>query len=101
MVGAYKWLDRFDEHRLERLKDRSRSGRGLLHLYQKKSVKDNTGGEISENPSAGWQVKQVMDIIYKKTGTRYHEVHIYRLLHKWWGFSPKVPQRRFVNTASK
>ena len=34
--GAYKWLDRFDEHRLERLKDRSRSGRGLLHLYQKK-----------------------------------------------------------------
>ena len=56
--------------------------------------------EISENPS-GWQAKQVMDIIYKKTGIRYHEVHIYRLLHKWGGFSPKVPQRRFVNTASK
>jgi Winged helix-turn helix len=30
----------------------------------------------------------------------HHEVHIYRLLHKW-GFKPKVPQRRFVNTASK
>ncbi|MGB6595371.1 MAG: winged helix-turn-helix domain-containing protein [Candidatus Nitrosopolaris sp.] len=30
---------------------------------------------------------------------RYHEVHIYRLLHKW-GFSPKVPRKRFVNTAS-
>ena len=55
--------------------------------------------EISENPS-GWQVKQVMDIIHKKTGVRYHEVHIYRLLHKW-GFSPKVPQKRFVNTTSK
>ena len=41
-----------------------------------------------------------MDIIYKKTGVRYHEVHIYRLLHKW-GFSPKVPQKRFVNTASE
>ena len=41
-----------------------------------------------------------MDIIYKKTGVRYHEVHIYRLLHKW-GFSPKIPQRRFVNTSSK
>ena len=56
--------------------------------------------EISENPSGWHQAKQVMDIIYKKTGIRYHEVHIYRLLHKW-GFSPKVPQRRFVNTASK
>ncbi|MGA8083646.1 MAG: winged helix-turn-helix domain-containing protein, partial [Candidatus Nitrosopolaris sp.] len=32
-------------------------------------------------------------------GVRYHEVHIYRLLHKW-GFSPKVPRKRFVNTAS-
>ena len=37
--------------------------------------------------------------IYKKTGVRYHEVHIYRLLHKW-GFKSKVPQKRFVNTAS-
>ena len=41
-----------------------------------------------------------MDIIYKKTGIRYHEVHIYRLFHKWV-FSAKVPQKRFVNTASK
>ena len=28
------------------------------------------------------QAKQVMDIIYKKTGVKYHEVYIYRLLHK-------------------
>ncbi|HEY6535590.1 MAG TPA: winged helix-turn-helix domain-containing protein [Candidatus Nitrosocosmicus sp.] len=41
-----------------------------------------------------------MDIIYKKTSVRYHEVHIYRLFHKW-GFSPKIPWTRFVNTASK
>ena len=40
-----------------------------------------------------------MDLIYKKTGVRYHEVHIYRLLHKW-GFKPNVPQKRFVNSAS-
>ena len=38
--------------------------------------------------------------IIQKTGVRYHEVHIYRLLHKW-GFKSKVPQKRFVNTASK
>ena len=47
----------------------------------------------------GWDFRQVMDLIYKKTGVRYHEVHIYRLLHKW-GFKPKVPQKRFVNSAS-
>ncbi len=55
--------------------------------------------EIIENPS-GWEAKQVMDLIHKKTGVRYHEVHVYRLLHKW-GLSPKVPQKRFVNTASR
>jgi transposase len=45
--------------------------------------------ELSEHPS-GWQDKQVMDIIYKKTGVRYPKVHLYRLLHKW-DFSAKVP----------
>jgi transposase len=40
-----------------------------------------------------------MDLIYKRARVRYHEVHIYRLLHKW-GFKTKVPQKRFVNTAS-
>lgn len=41
-----------------------------------------------------------MDLIYKKTGVRYYEVHIYRVLHKW-EFKSKVPQKKFVNTASK
>jgi transposase len=94
---AYKWLDRFDKHGLDGLKDHSRSGRSPPLISQKKMLKIKQ--EISEN-SSGWQVKQVMDIIYKKTGVKYHEVHIYRLLHKW-GFSSKVPQKRFVNTASK
>jgi putative transposase len=41
-----------------------------------------------------------MNIIYERTGVRYHEVHVYRLLHRW-GFSPKVPRKRFVNIASE
>jgi transposase len=49
--------------------------------------------------NTGWDFIQVMDLIYKKTGVIYHEVHIYRLLHKW-GFQSKVPKKRFVNTAS-
>lgn len=93
---AYKWLNRFDKLGLEGLKDQPRSGRPPL-IPEKKMLKIRQ--EISEN-KAGWQVKQVMDIIYKKTGIRYHEVHIYRLLHKW-GFSARVPQKRFVNTASE
>ena len=54
--------------------------------------------ELSENPT-GWRAKEIMNIIYEKTGVRYHEVHIYRLLHKW-KFSPKVPRKKFINTAS-
>jgi putative transposase len=54
--------------------------------------------EIVES-NTGWDFRQVMDLIYGKTGVRYHEVHIYRLLHKW-GFKPKVLQKRFVNSAS-
>ncbi len=92
----YKWLNRFDKHGLDGLKDQPRSGRRPPLISEKKMLKIRQ--EITANPS-GWQAKQVMDIIYKKTGVKYHEVHIYRLLHKW-GFSAKVPQKRFVNTAS-
>ncbi|HEX5978787.1 MAG TPA: winged helix-turn-helix domain-containing protein [Nitrososphaeraceae archaeon] len=36
----------------------------------------------------------------RTTGVRYHEVHVYRFLHRW-GFKPKTPRKRFVNIASK
>ena len=94
---AYKWLSRFDKHGLDGLKDQPRSGSRPPSISGKKTLRIKQ--ELSENQS-GWEAKQVMDIIYKKTGVRYHEVHVYRLLHRW-GFSPKVPQKRFVNTASE
>jgi transposase len=76
---AYKWLSRFDKHGgLEGLKDQPRSGSRPPLITQKKMIKIRQ--ELSEN-KAGWQAKQVMEIIYKKTGVRYHEVHIYRLFH--------------------
>ena len=93
---AYKWLSRFDKHGLDGLKDQPRSGRPPF-ISEKKMLRIRQ--EIIENPS-GWEAKQVMDLIHKKTGVRYHEVHVYRLLHKW-GLSPKVPQKRFVNAASR
>ena len=48
--------------------------------------------ELAES-NTGWDFRQVMDLIYKKTGVRYHEVHIYRLLHKW-GFKSKIPAEK-------
>ena len=92
---AYKWLKRFNKEGLEGLKDKPRSGRPPDVPEDKLS---KIRRELSENPS-GWKAKEIMNIIQRRTGVRYHEVHIYRLLHKW-GFSPKVPTKRFINTAS-
>jgi len=75
---AYKWLKRFDNEGLNGLKDRPRSGR-LREVSEKKFSEIRR--ELSENPS-GWKVKKIMNIIYEKTGIIYHEVHVYRLLHK-------------------
>ena len=92
---AYKWLHRFDKDGLDGLKDQPRSGRPP---DVPKDVMIQIKNELVDS-NTGWDFRQVMDLIYKKTGVRYHEVHIYRLLHKW-GFKSKVPQKRFVNTAS-
>ena len=93
---AYKWLKRFDKSGLEGLKDLHRSGRPP---EVSEEIFSEIRSELSENPS-GWKAKEIMNIIYQRTGVRYHEVHVYRLLHKW-GFKPKVPQKRFINIASK
>jgi putative transposase len=77
---AYKWVRRFDKEGLDGLKDRYRSGRPP-DVPQENLSKIRS--DLSENPS-GWKSK-VMNIIHKKTGERYHhEVHVYRLLHKWF-----------------
>ena len=89
---AYKSLKRFDNAGLKGLKNKHRSGI-LPEVSEETSIRIR--GELSENQS-GWMAKEVMNLIYERTGVKYHEVHIYRLLHKW-GFSPKVPTMRFVN----
>jgi transposase len=93
---AYKWLKRFDNGGLEGLKNKHRSGRPP-EVSEETSI--GIRRELSENQS-GLMAKEVMNLIHERTGVKYHEVHIYRLLHRW-GFSPKVPRMRFVNAASK
>lgn len=92
---AYKWLDRFKREGIDGLQDRPRSGRPAS-IPEQKLVQIKQ--QISENRS-GWTAKQVMDLIYEESGVRYHEVHVYRLLHQW-GYTPKVPAKRFVNSAT-
>ena len=92
---AYKWYKRYNEDGLDGLKDQPRTGRPP---DVPKEIMVKIRQELAES-NTGWDFRQVMDLIYKKTEVRYHEVHIYRLLHKW-GFKPKVLQKRFVNSAS-
>ena len=93
---AYKWHKRYGDEGMEGLRDRPRSGKPSA---MPKEEMDKIKQDLS-NSNTGWDFRQVMDLIQKRTGVKYHEVHIRRLLHKW-GFSPKVPQKRFVRTATK
>ena len=92
---AYKWCKRYRDEGLKGLRDRQRSGKPPAMPKEKM---DRIKQELSDS-NTGWDFRQVMDLIQKRTGVRYHEVHIRRLLHKW-GFKSKVPQKRFVRTAS-
>ena len=93
---AYKWHKRHNDEGIEGLRDRHRSGKpSVVSTDTKEKIRQ----ELSDS-NIGWDFRQVMDLIQKRTGVKYHEVHIRRLLHKW-GFSPKVPQKRFVRTAAK
>ena len=55
--------------------------------------------ELKES-NQGWTTKQVEELIVKKSGIKYHYIHIYRILRKW-GFKQKVPRKVHVNTASQ
>ena len=92
---ASDWLKRYDKEGFEGLKDRIKSGRppelSKETSYQiKKELKQS---------NQGWTTKQVEELIVKKSGIKYHSIHIYRILRKW-GFKQKVPRKVHVNTAS-
>ena len=93
---VYKWYKRYNDKGLEGLKNKPRSGRPpLVNLNLMIKIRKEL-----EDSNTGWDFRQAMNVIQKKTGVKYHELHIYRLLHKW-GFSAKVPQKRFVKTATQ
>lgn len=73
---------RYNDKGLEGLKDKERSGRPP---DVPKEIIVKIRQEL-EDSNTGWDFRQVMDLIYKKTGVRYHEVHIYRLFITQMGF---------------
>jgi transposase len=81
---------------LEGLKDKPRSGRPPSLISNDLMIKIR---KELEDSNLGWDFRQVMDIIQKRTGVKYQEVNIYRLLHKW-GFISKAPLKKFVRTAA-
>ena len=93
---ASEWLKRYDKEGIEGLKNRPKSGRPSklsedISYQIKKELKES---------NQGWTTKQVEELIVKKSGIKYHYIHIYRILRKW-GFKQKVPRKVHVNTASK
>ena len=92
---AYKWYKRYSDEGLEGLRDKPRSGRPPF-MDEEEIMKIRT--ELSTS-NIGWDTREVMDLIEKKTGIKYNENHIRRLLHQW-GFSLKAPMKKFVKMAS-
>ena len=93
---ASDWLKRYDKEGMEGLKDRTKSGRPS-------KLSEETSYQIKQElkqSNHGWTAKQVEELIIKKSGIKYHSIHIYRILRKW-GFKQKVPRKIHVNTASQ
>ena len=79
------------------LKNRHRSGRPP-EMLEETSTKIKK--ELSENQS-GWMAKEVMNLIYERTGVKYHEVHIFTGYYTNGVSVLKVTRMKFVNAASK
>ena len=93
---ACEWLKRYDKEGINGLKTRPKSGRPSklsedIEYQIKKELKES---------KQGWTTKQVEELIVKKSGIKYHHIHIYRILRKW-GFKQKVPGKVHVNAASR
>jgi putative transposase len=92
---ACEWLKRYSKEGIEGLKDRTKSGRPpKLSKETSYQIKQ----ELKQS-NQGWTTKQVEELIIKKSGIKYHSIHIYRILRKW-GFKQKVPRKVHVNTAA-
>ncbi len=74
---ACVWLKRYDKEGLEGLKNKPRAGRSSELSEDICNIKTTL-----KESNHGWTIKQVEDLIVKKSGIKYHHTHIYRILRK-------------------
>src|SRR6476660_5608734 len=87
---ASDWLKRYSEEGLEGLRNRTKSGRPT-EIPEKISYQIKK--ELKENSKQGWTTKQVEELIIKKSGIKYHSIHIYHCILRKWGFSRRCQER--------
>ena len=76
---AWDWLKRYDKEGINGLKTRQKCGRPT---ERSKEVVYRIKEELKESKQ-DWTIKQVEELIIKKSGIKYHYIHIYRILRKW------------------
>jgi len=90
------WLRRFESDGLDGLKTGERSGRPpKVQSSVVKRVERRVMG-----CQGGWRVREIRELIHNESGVMYSERQVYRLMHRW-GLRRVVPQKRFVNKASR
>ncbi|MDQ6723530.1 MAG: helix-turn-helix domain-containing protein [Thermoproteota archaeon] len=77
---AFKWLKRYGRDGIERLKNRTKSDRPPVELFE--GVDNHIKQELKESNHQVWTTKQVEELIVKKSGIKYHYIHIYCILRK-------------------
>ncbi len=85
---ACEWLKRYYKEGSDGLKNRPKSGRPT---ELSKEIEYQIKKELKES-SYGWTTKQEEELIRKKSGIKYHYIHIYRILRKR-GFKQKYQER--------
>src|SRR3954469_12675272 len=90
------WLKRYDKEGIDGLKNRQNSCRPT-ELSEETSYQIKKELSISNQ---GWTTKQVEELIIKKSGIKYHYIHIYPILRKWSFKQKKVSRKIHINAAS-
>ena len=70
-----EWLKRYDEEDIKGLRDRTKS---VWPTEISEEITCQIKKELKESSYGRWTTKQIEELIVKKSGIKYHYIHIYR-----------------------